>query len=89
VSATQEAALFIGFDNIRYGYLNAYGSEPDPEDLMKMARVYGQVVVAAAYADFSEHPHSIGRAWKRPALRLRIFRNHILIGRLPRPRWRC
>jgi hypothetical protein len=56
VSATQEAALFIGFDNIRYGYLNAYGSEPDPEDLMKMARVYGQVVVAAAYADFSEHP---------------------------------
>lgn len=51
-----EVALFIDFDNVRYGYLNTYGQEPDPKDLMAKARQYGRVVVAIAYADFTEHP---------------------------------
>lgn len=51
-----EVALFIDFDNVRYGYLNTYQQEPDPKDLMARARKHGHVVVAVAYADFTEHP---------------------------------
>lgn len=57
VSAAQgEVALFIDFDNVRYGYLNTFGEEPDFQDLMAKARQYGRVVLAVAYADFTEHP---------------------------------
>ncbi len=58
---TQEVALFIDFDNIRYGYLNTYGCEPEPLELMEIARRYGRVVTAAAYADFTEHPTTFRR----------------------------
>ncbi len=51
-----EVALFVDFDNVRYGYLNTYRQEPDPQDLMAKAREYGRVVVAVAYADFTQHP---------------------------------
>jgi hypothetical protein len=51
-----EVALFLDFDNVRYGYLNTYRQEPDPQDLMAKAREYGRVVVAIAYADFTQHP---------------------------------
>lgn len=51
-----EVALFIDFENVRYGLLNAFGQEPDPHRLMEKARAYGRVVVASAYADFTEHP---------------------------------
>ncbi len=51
-----EVALFIDFENVRYGFLNTYGQEPNPQELMAKARNYGRVVVAAAYADFTEHP---------------------------------
>lgn len=51
-----EVALFIDFENVRYGLLNTYGQEPDPHFLMEKARAYGRVVVASAYADFTEHP---------------------------------
>lgn len=51
-----EVALFLDFDNVRYGYLNTYRREPGPQDLMAKARQYGRVVVAIAYADFTQHP---------------------------------
>ncbi|MBS1253464.1 MAG: hypothetical protein MAG451_02513 [Anaerolineales bacterium] len=51
-----EVALFIDFENVRYGLLNTYGREPNPHELMGKARAYGRVVVASAYADFTEHP---------------------------------
>jgi len=51
-----EVALFIDFENVRYGFLNTYGQEPEPRELMAKARKYGRVVVASAYADFTEHP---------------------------------
>ncbi|MFQ5854189.1 MAG: NYN domain-containing protein [Anaerolineae bacterium] len=53
---TEEVALFIDFDNIRYGYLNTYSCEPEPLELMETAREHGRVVTATAYADFTEHP---------------------------------
>jgi len=56
VSELNEVALFIDFDNVRYGYLNTYGQEPEPKELMARARKHGRVVVAVAYADFTEHP---------------------------------
>jgi uncharacterized LabA/DUF88 family protein len=51
-----EVALFIDFENVRYGLKNNYGREPDPQLLMAKARKYGPVALAAAYADFTEHP---------------------------------
>lgn len=51
-----EVALFIDFENIRYGLKNNYSREPDPQVLMAKARKYGPVALALAYADFTEHP---------------------------------
>ncbi len=51
-----EVALFIDFENIRYGLKNNYAREPDPQLLMAKARKYGPVSQAFAYADFTEHP---------------------------------
>lgn len=51
-----EVGLFIDFENIRYGLLNNFGEEPDPQKLMEKARKYGPVAVAYAYADFTQHP---------------------------------
>jgi uncharacterized LabA/DUF88 family protein len=51
-----EVGLFIDFENIRYGLLNHYGHEPDPQALMEKARTYGPVAVAYAYADFTQQP---------------------------------
>ncbi|MCL4396309.1 MAG: NYN domain-containing protein [Chloroflexi bacterium] len=54
--AENEVALFIDFENVRYGLKNNYGREPDPQMLMAKARKYGPVALALAYADFTEHP---------------------------------
>jgi uncharacterized LabA/DUF88 family protein len=54
-------ALFIDFDNIRYGYLNTYNCEPEPLELMAKVRDLGRVVTATAYADFTEHPSHFRR----------------------------
>ena len=51
-----EVGLFVDFENIRYGLLNLYGQEPDPQALMEKARAYGPVAVAYAYADFTQQP---------------------------------
>lgn len=51
-----EVALFIDFENVRYGLKNNFGREPDPQLLMGKARKYGPVALAVAYADFTEHP---------------------------------
>lgn len=51
-----EVALFIDFENVRYGLKNNYAREPDPQMLMAKARKYGPVALALAYADFTEHP---------------------------------
>jgi uncharacterized LabA/DUF88 family protein len=51
-----EVALFVDFENVRYGLKNNYAREPDPQILMAKARKYGPVAVAVAYADFTEHP---------------------------------
>ncbi len=51
-----EIALFIDFENVRYGLKNNYAREPDPQMLMAKARKYGPVALALAYADFTEHP---------------------------------
>lgn len=56
MSENGEVALFIDFENIRYGLKNNYGREPDPTMLMAKARKYGPVALALAYADFNEHP---------------------------------
>lgn len=56
MSSQLEVGLFIDFENIRYGMLNNFGMEPDPQLLMEKARKYGPVAVAYAYADFTQHP---------------------------------
>lgn len=56
MSETGEVALFIDFENVRYGLKNTFGLEPEPQKLMEKARRYGPVALANAYADFTEHP---------------------------------
>jgi uncharacterized LabA/DUF88 family protein len=56
-----EVAMFIDFENVRYGLKNNYSREPDPQMLMAKARKYGPVALALAYADFTEHPEYFRR----------------------------
>ncbi len=64
MSENGEVALFIDFENIRYGLKNNYGREPDPQMLMAKARKYGPVALANAYADFTEHPDVFRRKFE-------------------------
>jgi uncharacterized LabA/DUF88 family protein len=52
----EEIALFIDFENIRYSLLNVRHHEPDPQELIGVARRFGTVMVARAYADWSRQP---------------------------------
>lgn len=54
----EEIALFIDFENIRYSFLNTKHREPNPQDLINIARRFGTVMVAKAYADWSRQPES-------------------------------
>jgi uncharacterized LabA/DUF88 family protein len=56
-----EVAVFIDFENLRYGLLNTHGIEPDVMALVQKARKYGRPTIMRAYADFSEHPTEIVR----------------------------
>jgi len=55
----EEIALFIDFENIRYSMLNIQRREPDPQELIAVARRYGTVMVARAYADWSRQPEPL------------------------------
>lgn len=57
----KEVALFIDFENIRFGTLNAYGVEPRASLLIETARKYGLVNIARAYADFEDFPSDVLR----------------------------
>ncbi len=57
----KEVALFIDFENIRHGTLNAYGVEPRASLLIETARKYGLVNIARAYADFEDFPSDVLR----------------------------
>ncbi|HEY7984058.1 MAG TPA: NYN domain-containing protein [Ktedonobacterales bacterium] len=52
----EEIALFIDFENIRYSLLNVRHHEPDPQELIGVARQFGTVMVARAYADWTRQP---------------------------------
>ena len=53
---SDEIALFIDFENIRYSLINVQRREPDPQELIGVARRFGTVMVARAYADWSRQP---------------------------------
>lgn len=55
---SEEIALFIDFDNIRFSMLNIQRHEPDPQELIAAARNYGTIMVARAYADWSRQPET-------------------------------
>ena len=56
-----EVAVFVDFENLRYGLLNDYGQEPEFHQLVEKAKKYGRPSVMRAYADFSEHPARLSR----------------------------
>jgi len=58
---SEEVAMFIDLENLRYGLLNNYGIEPDFAYLAAKAKKYGRPSMMRAYADFSEHPRQINR----------------------------
>lgn len=51
-----EIALFIDFENIRYSMINVQHREPDPQELIGIARRFGTIMVARAYADWTRQP---------------------------------
>ena len=51
-----EIALFIDFENIRYSMINVQRREPDPQELIGIARRFGTIMVARAYADWTRQP---------------------------------
>jgi uncharacterized LabA/DUF88 family protein len=53
---SDEIALFIDFENIRYSLINVQRREPDPQELIGVARRFGTVMVARAYADWQRQP---------------------------------
>ena len=53
---SNEVAVFVDFENIRYSTINSYGREPDPLAWRDKALKYGLMGVARAYADFDQHP---------------------------------
>jgi uncharacterized LabA/DUF88 family protein len=53
---TDEIALFIDFENIRYSLINVQRREPDPQELIALARRFGTIMVARAYADWARQP---------------------------------
>jgi len=61
VGMTQELAMFIDLENLRYSLLNLYGQEPDLNVIMDKAKKYGRPSLMKAYADFSEHPSELNR----------------------------
>ena len=50
-------ALFIDWENIKYSAVNHLKSLPDIIVLKKIARRYGQIAVARAYANWSDYQH--------------------------------
>jgi len=56
LSVNDEIALFIDFENIRYSLINVQHREPDPQELIGVARQFGTVMVARAYADWQRQP---------------------------------
>lgn len=56
-----EVAVFIDFENLRYGLLNRYGIEPTFHEIVEKAKKYGRPSLMRAYADFSEHPADMNR----------------------------
>ena len=59
---SNEVAMFIDLENLRYGLLNNHGIEPDFEYLATKAKKYGRPSMMRAYADFREHPTHMTRA---------------------------
>jgi len=59
--ATTDVAVFIDFENLRYGLLNNHGQEPDLMDIAAKANKYGRPSPMRAYADFREHPPEVSR----------------------------
>ncbi|HKV84303.1 MAG TPA: NYN domain-containing protein [Ktedonobacterales bacterium] len=53
---TDEIALFLDFENIRYSLINVQHREPDPQELIGLARRFGTIMVARAYADWTRQP---------------------------------
>src|SRR5437588_10924192 len=56
ITVTDEIGLFIDFENIRYSLINVQHREPDPQELIGLARRFGTVMVARAYADWTRQP---------------------------------
>lgn len=56
---TEEIAVFVDFENIRYSTINSFGREPDPLQWRDMAMEHGLMSVSRAYADFDQHPETI------------------------------
>ncbi len=50
----EEVAFFVDYEHVVYGAVNSGFKIPTPTELMTKAQKYGRVMIARAFADFSE-----------------------------------
>ncbi len=80
MTAYSEVALFVDFENIRYGMLNQFGTEPDPARLIEKALKYGPVGSATAYADFAQLPGDARHLLERAGISACDVPRHAEVG---------
>lgn len=52
-----KVAIFIDYENLFYSMYNKFQAQPDPMEFIKIARQYGQIIIARAYGDFEKNPY--------------------------------
>jgi uncharacterized LabA/DUF88 family protein len=50
----KRVAMFLDYESLFYGLLNYYRQVPNPRDLVEIASRYGSLIIAKAFADFTE-----------------------------------
>ncbi len=52
-----KVAIFADYENLFYSMYNKFQAQPDPMELIRIARQFGQILTARAYGDFEKNPY--------------------------------
>ncbi len=53
----ERVAIFVDYENLFYSMYNKFQSQPNPMELIRIARQYGQISIAKAYGDFEKNQY--------------------------------
>ncbi len=57
MEAKSKVAIFVDYENLFYSMYNKFQAQPDPMEFIRIARQYGQIIMARAYGDFEKNPY--------------------------------